>query len=399
MKKTLLILLILIISVSFAACAQSQGESQSQFKAKVISATDESYQDEETGNYYSDQQLTIELLEGPFAGQQAQASVFIDAANYTDIILYRVDDTVITSVFLTDSGTIDHVSVVSLYRVPYIIILAAIFLVLIGIIGRKKGLKTILALVFTVSAVVFALVPLIANGYDPILSAALVCIAVSVVTLFTVGGFNKKALSAVLGTIGGLICAATITLIFSGLMRITGIDTGTVGLLMVADTDVSLDYQGILTAGILIGCIGAVMDVGMSISSAINELVVIDKTLSRKQLFRSGLSVGKDIIGTMANTLILAYTGGSLMLMIVWSVYDISFADMLNKGFIVIEVAKSLCGSIGMVMSIPLTAFIASHLVRHDFHLHHHKTDQTDETATDSPEIEPESVQSEPKPD
>lgn len=365
MKKKTLIIFLLLICILFTGC-QSTASQDSQYKAKVLSVEDESYRDEGTGKYYSSQQLEIMFIEGPYEGQTFESGVFIDSANYSDIALYRTGDTVVAAAFEKSNGEIDYVSVVTLVRVPYILILAAIFLILIGIIARMKGLKTILALIFTICAVVFVLVPLIANGYNPILSAALVCIVISVVTLFVVGGFNKKSLAAVLGTIGGLICAAVITLIFSSLMRISGIDTGEVGLLMIAETDVVFNYQGILTAGILIGCIGAVMDVGMSISSSINEMVMINNSLNRHQLFRSGITVGKDIIGTMANTLILAYTGGSIMLMVVWSVYNVSFADMLNKGFIVLEVAKSLCGSIGMVMTIPLTAYIASHLVRLD---------------------------------
>lgn len=365
MKKKLLIILILALCLLLTACGGEVQKDNTQFKAKVLHTIDESYHDKETGHFFSSQDMEVEFLEGPYKGQTATTNVFIDAANYHDIVLYRTGDTVIVGVS-ADNGEITNVSVMTLVRLPYIIILAAIFLVLIGVIGRLKGLKTIIALVFTVAAVVLVLVPLIANGYNPILSAALVCIVISLVTLFTVGGFNKKSLSAVLGTIGGLICAGAITLIFSAMMRITGMDTGEVELLMVAETNVVLNYQGILTAGILIGCIGAVMDVGMSISSAVNEMVVIDPSLTSPQLFKSGISVGKDIIGTMANTLILAYTGGSIMLLVVWSVYNVSFIDMLNKGFIVIEVAKSLCGSIGMVMSIPLTAFIASRLVRLD---------------------------------
>jgi len=386
MKKAVLIALIILLAVSLAACGGGS-EDTHQYKAKVVSAIDESY--EEDGKFYSTQELTIVFTEGPYEGRSFETGVFLDMANYNDIVLYRTGDTVIAAAFEADDGTVDYVSVMTLYRVPYIIILAAVFLVLIGIIGRFKGLKTILALVFTVCAVVFALVPLIANGYDPILSAALVCIVISIVTLLAVGGFNRKALTAILGTIGGLLCAGAITLIFSALMRISGLDTGEVGLLMVADTDVVLNYQGILTAGILIGCIGAVMDVGMSISSAVNELVVIDPTLAHRQLFKSGIAVGKDIIGTMANTLILAYTGGSIMLMVVWSVYDISFADMLNKGFIAIEVAKSLCGSIGMVMTIPLTALLASRLLPADFHRHkHHKHDEPEEALSEAPQEE-----------
>ena len=364
MKKLVLISLIIAVVLAFAGCAN--GAQSIQHKAKIVGLVDDSYR--EDGMYYSSQQLTLVFTEGPFEGQQASAGVFIDAANYTDIALYKIGDTVIVDVFETADGQIDYVSVVTLYRVPYIAVLAAVFILLIGIIGRFKGIKTVLALIFTVGAVVLVLVPLITNGYDPVLSATLVCVVVSVVTLFTVGGFNRKSLSAVLGTIGGLVCAALITIIFSALMRINGINTSAVEQLMIADTDVIFNYQGILTAGILIGCIGAVMDVGMSISSSLNEMFTIDSSISRKRLFHAGISVGRDIIGTMANTLILAYTGGSIMLMVVWSVYGISFIDMLNQGYIVIEVAKSLCGSIGMVMTIPLTALIASYLVRIDKH-------------------------------
>lgn len=371
MKKLFIVLLIIASCFMLVSC--NTNDNDIQYKAKVLSTVDNAYTEE--GKYYSTQQLELLFTEGPYEGHKTEAGVFIDASNYTDLALYRAGDTVLVDVFLTEQGDIDYVSVVTLVRVPYVLILAAIFIVLIGIIGRIKGIKTIIALVFTVSAVVFVLVPLISNGYNPILSAALVCIVISIVTLFLVGGLNRKSLSAVLGTVGGLVCAAVITIIFSALMRISGINTSAVEQLMIANTNVVFNYQGILTAGILIGCIGAVMDVGMSISSSINEMAGIDSKISRKKLFTSGISVGRDIIGTMANTLILAYTGGSIMLMVVWNVYGISFIDMLNQGYIVIEVAKSLCGSIGMVMTIPLTAFIASHLVRLDYSC---KSDETD---------------------
>lgn len=361
MKKLLICVVILIIVLSGCAPAASEGNDTQ--KAKVISVVDESYRDEAAGKFYCTQYLTLTLLEGEHQGETYKSEVYIDAANNTNIALYRAGDTVEVFISVNEAGEVDHVSVHTLVRAPYVIALAVVFLILIVVMGRLKGLKTILALVFTVSAVIFILVPLIASGYDPVLSAALVCIIITVVTMLAVGGFNKKAAAAILGTTGGLICAAVITLIFSSLMRITGIDTSEVELLMVADTNVIFDYQGILTAGILIGCIGAVMDIGMSISSSLNEMHGIDPSVDAKRLFHSGLSVGRDIIGTMANTLILAYTGGSIMLMVVWSVYGVSFADMLNKGYIVLEIAKSLCGSIGMVMTIPITAFIASRFI------------------------------------
>lgn len=365
MQKTRLLIVVILICFALSGCAASETQ-EDIFKARVISVIDESYHDETEGKYYRTQHLTLRILDGPFKDNIYPAEEFIDAANDSHIALYRAGDTVEAFIALTEDGHVDYVSVYTLVRAPYAVALAVIFLILIAIIGRLKGLKTIAALIFTISAVVFVLVPLIAIGYDAIISAAIVCIVITLVTMLTVGGFNTKSLSAILGTAGGLICAAVITLIFSALMRITGIDTSAVEMLMIADTQVMFNYQGILTAGILISCIGAVMDVGMSIASSLNEMHKIDPAVDRHRLFHAGIAVGRDIMGTMANTLILAYTGGALMMMVAWYVYGVSYADMLNKGFIIIEVAKSICGSIGMVMTIPLTSFIASKLISAD---------------------------------
>ncbi len=333
------------------------------YKAHVQSLIDESYHDEAAGKYYRMQHLTLKMLDGPLEGNIVESEVFIDAMNYPELALYRVGDTVEAFVVFTEAGDVDYVSVHTLVRAPYALILAVLFVVLLALVSGRKSIKTILALVFTISAVVFVLVPLLALGYNPIIAAMLVCIIVTVFTLLSVGSFNKKSLSAILGTAGGLFCATVVTLVFSALMRISGIDTPTVEMLMIIETDVVFNYQGILTAGILIGCIGAVMDVGMSISSAVNEMHTIDPQISRSKLLHAGMRVGRDLIGTMANTLILAYTGGTIMMMVAWQVYGVSYADMLNKGFILIKVAKSLCGSIGMVMTIPLTAFISAHRI------------------------------------
>ena len=142
MKKLILTLLAAMVCVTFGACAvQPQGE-DSQYKARIISVADESYTDEEAGKYYYIQYLTVEFTEGPYAGQTHETDVFIDATNYTDIALYRVGDTIEASVSAAEDGIL-NVSVVTLVRIPYVIILAVIFLALIGIIGRKKGIKTI----------------------------------------------------------------------------------------------------------------------------------------------------------------------------------------------------------------------------------------------------------------
>ena len=359
----IIITLVLLLAAGCSVNADAAHDELERYRAEVIGVVNDEITSEGTNKTYPVQYLTIRIKEGPYAGREFQTDVFIDTAAYKTFSQYQKGDMVEAELTLNDQGIPESAMVTTLIRVPYIIGLAAAFLILLGIIGRMKGLKTIAALVFTVGAVVLILVPLLSGGKDPILAAAFVCIIVTVFTLFMVGGFNRKSLSAVLGTISGLIIAAAIALIVGSLTRITGIETEEVGLLAISGVDFVFDFQGILTAGILIGCLGAVMDVAMSVSSSIQEVHYVNASLDKKQLFKSGMAVGRDIMGTMANTLILAYTGGALMLMVVWSVYGISFWDMLNKGFIVIEVIKALCGSFGMMFTIPLTALFASRII------------------------------------
>ena len=364
MKKIFLILTVIVIASAAAGCACGQAEDTlPRYRAQIIALENDEIKAGDTGETYPIQYMTVRILEGPYRDMEFETEVFIDTTAYETFDHYRNGDIVEAELTLDASGEPDSARVTTLIRIPYIIGLAAVFLLLLVVIGRFKGLKTVASLVVTVGAVVAILVPLIAEGRDPILSAAFTSIIVTVFTMFLVGGFNKKSVAAMLGTISGLIIAAAVTLIAGALMRVTGIETEEVGMLMVSDVDFAFDFKGILTAGIIIGCLGAVMDVGMSISSSINELHEVNRDLTAGRLFKSGMAVGRDIMGTMANTLILSYTGGALMLMVVWSVYGVSFLDMLNKGYIVVEVIKALCGSIAMVLTIPLTALIASRMV------------------------------------
>ena len=159
------------------------------------------------------------------------------------------------------------------------------------------------------------------------------------------------------------MCTLIITVVVNALLRVSAVELESVDMLMTSNLGVSIDFNGIMMAAIMVGGIGAMMDVGIDIASSINEIHEVNPFRTPKQLFESGISVGRDVMGTMANTLILAYTGCSLMLMVNWAVFSESFFDMLNNGYIVVEVIKALCGSIGMVLTIPITAFIGSRMI------------------------------------
>ena len=179
-----------------------------------------------------------------------------------------------------------------------------------------------------------------------------------------IGGFNKKTVSAILGTLFGLIVAAMIAIEVGGLSHITGVVDDEFYLLGFLPLKSSFSYQGLLFSGIIIGSLGAVMDVSMSIASAINELTEHSYNMSPLKLIAAGMNVGKDAIGTMTNTLILAYMGGSIYMMLVLTAENATLAELINSEAIATEILRSMAGSIGIILTVPFTAAISGLLIR-----------------------------------
>jgi uncharacterized membrane protein len=319
---------------------------------------------EGTAEVYTQQILVVQPLEGEFKGMLFETDVSYQTPNNQNLAPFRAGDRIILNIHRGEGEGETYVSVHTLIRTPYVVAIITFFLLLIAVIGRTKGLKTILSLTLTMGTVIFILIPALAAGRDPVLSTIVSSVFIAVLSLLLIGGWNKKVLSAILGTIAGLCCAGLITMIANGVLRISTIELEDVEMLIMSNVDFMFNLSGLITSGILISCLGAVMDVSTSISSVVNEVYDTNPSLTQKELFKSGMSVGSDIMGTMANTLILAYTGGMMILMVTWSVYQVSFLDMLNAGYIVVEVIKVICGSIGMILAIPFTAWIASLLIK-----------------------------------
>jgi uncharacterized membrane protein len=211
--------------------------------------------------------------------------------------------------------------------------------------------------------VVLVMLPLLKEGYSPIPIVISVCVAVTAFTFVIMSGPNKKALSAIAGTVTGLISAGIISGVVTYLAHMTGVSTEDAGYLMYNPEEIIYNLKGLLLGGVLIGCLGAVMDVSMSVASSVFEVHETSGRRDVKELFKSGMSVGCDVIGTMANTLILAYTGSALFFILVLMSYDISFVDMLNHEFVMAEVLRALAGSIGMLIAVPGTALFSALMI------------------------------------
>jgi uncharacterized membrane protein len=261
------------------------------------------------------------------------------------------------------SGKISVTSVYSKDRETAIYIFVGIFLLLLWGIGGKNGFKTALGLTFTFGCIIYLYLPLIYRGYSPFYAAVFVAIVTTVMTMGLIGGCTFKSVSAIIGTVGGVICAGICAAGFGAAAGISGFNVSDVEALLFVGQMTRVKIGGLLFSGILIASLGAVMDVAISIASTINEIYRHNPALTKKQLFSAGINVGRDLIGTMANTLILAFTGGSLSVLVLNYAYDLPYRQMINSYSIGIEIMQGISGSLGMILTVPLVALIASQLI------------------------------------
>ncbi len=240
--------------------------------------------------------------------------------------------------------------------------LLALFLLALLIFGRRQGFRTILTLVFTFLAIFFVFIPAILNERNIYLASVLICGFIVLMTLLLLNGANIKSACAVLGNIGGLALAGLLALLVNRLAVITGMVGDEVMYLLYIDDVPKLDLVAIVWSGMVIGALGAVMDVAMSVSSAMHELASSQPDLDERKLRKAGLRVGGDVLGTMTNTLILAYIGSSLMLVLVLMIYQPDKMLLINSERVAVEVLQALIGSLGILAAIPITSLVAARL-------------------------------------
>lgn len=244
----------------------------------------------------------------------------------------------------------------------------AVFCVLLLVFGRMKGLHTLVSLLLTFGAVFLVFLPLVLGGYNIYLSAIAVCIYVIVSTLLLVNGANAKTLVAIAGCSAGVLFAGLLTVLLSATLRLTGMASQEAIYLADLGTRNPVNLKAIVFAGILIGAVGAVMDVAMSLASALWELRETAAAPSFGMLLKSGMNIGRDMMSTMANTLVLAYIGSSLSTVLLLVAYASSLDGLFNREMIITEVLQAVIGSMAILLAIPLTSLIASAVYTRRWH-------------------------------
>ena len=320
----------------------------------------ESVQYVDTDNEYAQtkQDIQVKLLSGEFKGETVELENILTGNPYYDIHLKKGTKVILHA---EDNGNGVEYSVEDIKRAGTLAWLSLVFCGLLIYVGRKKGLYSLISIGITVILITHFLSPLVLFGINPIIATALICILSTAATMYLVGGFNAKSTSATAGALLSLLFAGILSWITMFTAHLTGFNSENTTFLYSAHPE--LDFVGLTISMMVLATLGAVMDVAMSISSTINEIYETDNTKTIKELFISGMNVGRDIIGTMANTLILVYLGGALPLVLLAS--NIDLMKFINLNQVVTEVASALIGSIGIVICVPFTALVASYLVHH----------------------------------
>jgi uncharacterized membrane protein len=327
----------------------------SEVRALVIRANDPK---EEKGEKI--QRVQLKILHGKYENKIVKVNHVIGEET-TLIGKVKKGDRVILSI--DKRGKVVNTYISNYGRREYVYYISAIFTFLLLIIGKKKGIKSAISLALSIWAIFKVLLPAMLRGYNPICITVIICSFITIITMFMVGGMNYKSISAIIGTIVGIIIGGVIAIIMGNKGHVTGMSSESASMLMFIPQDVEFNFKYILFSGIIMGALGAIMDVGMSIASSIEEVYKANKETSHGKLFLAGMNVGKDIMGTMSNTLILAYVGSNIPLLLLLMAHGNRIINILDLELIVVEIIRALSGSIGLIMTIPITAFVASFLI------------------------------------
>lgn len=306
------------------------------------------------GTRVGEQRVLVRLTTGVRAGQELEttsASGYLFGAGCTVgmrvVVMQSVaGDSTITSIYSQD-------------REWVIYAFAAAYLVVLCLVGGKQGVKGALGLVFTFFCILFVYLPLVYRGLSPFWVSVFICVITTLVTMYLIGGPTRKTLVATGGTVAGVVIAGISATIFSMATGITGWNVSDIESLLTLASTSGVQVGGLLFSGLLISSLGAVMDVAMSIGSAIAEIHAQNPALSRGELFKAGMHVGRDMMGTDSNTLILAFAGGSISMLVLDYAYNLPYQQIINSNNIGIAIMQGLSGSFGIVLAVPVTVALA----------------------------------------
>ena len=311
------------------------------------------------GRRVGDQELEIQILSGDHKDEIMTVTNYMSALFNVDV---QQGDRIIVRIMTDENGSY-YASVFNYDRGIVLGGFLLIFFILLGALGGKKGLGALAGLLLTLGCIWFILIPCLLRGVPAIPVTIAVSAVAAAAGLIFLNGYSKKTFCAVCGCVGGVLVSGIAAAVVGTLSPMNGFNMQEAENLILYGADQGLKVSGLLVCGVLISALGAVMDVALGIASSVWEMKEQNPDASVGSLFRSGMQIGKDAMGTMANTLILAFAGSSLNMLILVQTYNIPFLQLINTDSIALEVVQSVAGSIGILLTVPLVALISARLM------------------------------------
>ena len=353
--------LLLFNHASVVAAAKDGGRGVEYVNGTVLSILELDVPENKNMGVRGKNLVTIQITSGEEVGKTVQSINYLSNQSLFDINPDPGDKIILA---VSEAQGTKQYHIADYNRFSSLTILACAFALSLLLLGMKIGIKTLFVIFFSIFLIFKGMIPLILNyHWSFILTTLLICSVIATVTQITISGWNSKTWGAILGTVGGVGVAGVLSATAISWMHLTGLDSEEAMMLKVTTLSF-INFQEVLFAGIILGSLGAVMDVTISIASTQYEIKKSCPHYGFSEIFKSGINVGRDVMGTMANTLILAYTGSSLpLIFLITSQDNISLERVMNLNIVATEITRALTGSIGLIFSIPLTAVITAFLL------------------------------------
>ncbi len=333
-------------------------ESLHYVKGRVVSITSERLEQDSADPklYLGEQEVVVELLEGNLKGTEVKIDNYL-----TQVHNIRVSDNQRVIVCADTPDNADpYYTIFNYDRTLPLFMLIGVFALAVIMVGRRKGVRALLGVAFSLLTVVLFLAQAIFHGFNPLAVTLLTVLLSTGATLLLLNGFSRRTASGALATLAGVCVTAVIFIAAAWALHLSGYNSDTAEELLLVRDATGLSVRPLLLAGVLISALGAVMDVAVSLAAALDEIVLLDSSLTRRKLFRSGMNIGKDMIGTMSNTLILAFAGTALNTMISLLAFGYQFRQLFSSDYLSIELAQGLCATLGVVLTVPAAAGISA---------------------------------------
>jgi len=352
-KKTFFVLL-LLVSIPIHAQVPTGNEID---RAKVLEIIkeDKSLILEEIGQGVEslNQTISAEVLDGDEKGKQILLENDYTKLKKDDIFFFQRE---------TDAKSVNYILIERDRKFP-IFILFLIFAITILIFGGKQGLRSLISLIGSFLVIIYILLPLLIKGYPPITISILLATIILFIAIYFTHGFNRESSVAFSGTLIAVILTGILAFFSVSLMNLTGFNTEETVSLSIGNV-AKLDFRGLLLGGILIGVLGILDDIAVTQAAVVSEIYHSASHLTRKEVYKKAMRVGREHVSALVNTLVLAYTGASLPLLLLFTSSQYPFGLIVSQELFSTEIVRTIVGSIGLVLTVPITTLLAVYLLK-----------------------------------